>query len=356
MAEDTGQPLAAPETDPMRAAAEAFKAFDGLDAPSPRDEVEEQRLRDERGRFASKEAEIEAADEGEPEAGAESQDEGQDADEAPDEGQPEVAPLPESWSQENAEIWAQLPPEAQAYIAQRDGEQKALITRVTQETANARKAAEAVQAEAQANRDNALAITEAAIQLIQPQWPSPTMLNINSGDYDPDTYHLQRAQAESQQAYLTQLTGQRQQLIAQAQQDAQRAEQEHAAQINQATLPAFSAAYPEALDQAKAQDFYGGLVKFAIDAGAPEDFFRSGPLTAVEWHIIADAKKWREHQTALKKVKTEQKPAARQAQPAVRPGVTTPRSAVEATKRKASMERLARSGSIQDAAAVFKTF
>jgi hypothetical protein len=45
-----------------------------------------------------------------------------------------------------------------------------------------------------------------------------------------------------------------------------------------------------------------------------------------------------------------QKPAA----PVVRPGVTTPRSAIEATKRKAAHERLARSGSIEDAAAIFK--
>lgn len=352
--DDTAQPLAA-ETDPMAAAAEVFKAFDANPAPDEPEPVP----RDEQGRFAprtpAEETEIEA-EEGQPETAESDAEQAPEGEEAAEEAQPPAVEMPASWAKEDAEIWSALPPEVQGKIAEREGQRDAAVNLKFQEAANVRRAVEAIQAEAQANREQAIAATDAAIQLLQPQWPSPSMLDVNSGDYDPDTYHLQRAQAESAQAQIQQLFGQRQNLVAQAQQQQQAAEAQHAAMINQATMPAFEAAYPEIKERAKAEPFLAELMKFAHEAGAPPEFFTSGPITALEWHLIADAKKWRDHQAALKKVKAEQKPAPKAAQPAVRPGVTTPRSAVEATKRKAAMERLGRTGSIEDAAAVFKNF
>src|SRR5215204_1976825 len=171
--DDTGQPAMAPETEPisLQDLANTFKAFDAN--PAQGDEPVVPRQAD--GRFAPRtpppeaDTQIEAPEEAdEAEAGAaDAQDEDTDTETDAEEGATdEVPPLPQSWSPEKTAIWEGLPPEAQAYIAQRDGEMKSLLTVRTQETANARKAAEAIQAQAQAHRDNAMAITEAAMQLL----------------------------------------------------------------------------------------------------------------------------------------------------------------------------------------------
>jgi hypothetical protein len=179
------------------------------------------------------------------------------------------------------------------------------------------------------------------------------MLDAHSDDYDPDQYHLQRANAEQANALLQQLTHQRQNLTAQEQRDAALREQQAALAINQTTLPAFEQAYPDIKDPQKATAMLSGLMDYAIsDMGVPKDFF-DGTITAVEWHILADAKKWREHQDALKKVK-EQKPEPKKAQPALRPGVATSRSAVRHSQLQKAQQRLDREGSIEAGAAVLR--
>ena len=53
-------------------------------------------------------------------------------------------------------------------------------------------------------------------------------------------------------------------------------------------------------------------------------------------------------------MKEAPKPEPKKPQPAVRPGVTTPRSAIEQANKSKAMERLSRSGSVQDGAAALK--
>lgn len=343
--EDTGQPLAAPETE--LTVAEAGAAFKALDAPS-------ERPRNPDGTFAREAQEIEAEAEPETvEAEAESQDEGEPEPEAAEEAQPEEPVLPESWPADKAELWNTLDPDAQAFIRQRDIEAKSAVNARFMEAANARKAAEAQIAEAQANRANALAVLDTAIAVLQPQAPPLSMLDISSSDYDPDTYHYQKAQAESQAQYVQNLLAQRQQLTAQEQQEAMNAVQQQDAEINEKLGPAFMAEYPDSVDPQKAQGFFADLIKFGVEAGLPAEMFRQSQPNIAEWQLLADAKKWRAHKAALEKAR-QGKPEPRKALPVVRPGVTTPRSAVEASRRQAASERLARSGSIEDAAAVFK--
>lgn len=357
--DDTAQPQAA-ETEPMtregalEAAASAFKVALGQEEPP-------ERPRDEKGRFAStseevaeEEEEIET-DEGtvEPEA-AEYDEEADEDEEAAEEAQPDEPQMPASWAKEDAQLWEALPPEVQGKIAEREGQRDAAVNQKFQDSANARKAAEAAFAHAQTVRSNYTQALEAAISLIQPQWPSPSMLDIDSDDYDPDAYHLQRAKAEHGQLQVQQLIAQRQQVAAQEQAESAQQEQQAATAINQATLPTFEAAYPEIKDRAKAEPFLAGLMQFAMEAGAPPEFFH-GPITALEWHLIADAKKWRDSQAALKKVRTEPKPEPRKHQPALRPGVTTSRSAVRTAQRQKAVERHGREHSIDSGAAVIKS-
>lgn len=345
--EDTAQPLAAAETElSVAEGAAAFKAADAPDIP-----------RDEQGRFAKttpEGEEIEAAEEGqEAQPEAESQEEGVEEPEAAEEAQPEVPDLPDSWSPDKAELWQSLEPDAQAYIRQREAERNAAVNAKFMESANAKKAAEAQFTEAQTSRANAMAALEAAIVVLQPQVPPISMLDINSSDYDPDSYHLQRGQAEQQAQYIEQLLSQRQQLVAQEEQEQLAAVQRHDAEVNEKMGPAFMAEYPESVDPQKAQTFFADLIKFGVDAGLPPDMFRQNQPNIAEWKLLADARKWRDHKEALTKAR-QGKPEPKKAQPVVRPGVTTPRSAIQATQRKADMNRLASSGSLADAAAVFK--
>jgi len=354
--DDTAQPQAA-ETEPlsrqeaMDAAASAIKVHLGQEEPRPRDE---------KGRFASQETEeteeIEA-DEGEAQAEpeeAEYDEEAEGEEEAAEEAQPDEPQMPSSWSKDDAQLWEALPPEVQGKIAEREGQRDAAVNQKFQESANARKAAEAAFVQAQTVRSNYTQALEAAISLIQPQWPSPSMLDIDSDDYDPDAYHLQRAKAEHNQGQVQQLLAQRQQVAAQAQAESAQQEQLAATAINQVSLPSFEAAYPEIKDRAKAEPFLAGLIEFAMGAGAPPEFFH-GPITAVEWHLIADAKKWRDSQAALKKVKSEPKPEPRKHQPALRPGVATSRSAVRTAQRNKAVSRHDREHSIDSGAAVIKS-
>lgn len=355
--EDTAQPQAA-ETEPLSLhqsldnAADAFKAALGQQDDRPRDD---------RGRFARPEtAETEETDEIETEEGVETSepaandvetDEGEDAAE---EAQQSAAAMPASWAKEDQELWETLSPDVQGRIAEREGQRDAAVNQKFQESANARRLAEAQIAEAQANRANYAQALDAVLQMVQPQWPSPSMLDVNSDDYDPDGYHLQRARAEQDQGLFQQLSTQRQQIAAQAQREDAIREQQAAMTINRATLPAFETAYPEIKEQGKATAFLNELMDFARSRGAPVEFF-DGTVTAVEWHLIADAKKWHDHQAAMTKVKAG-KPEPRKAQPAVRPGVTTPKSTIQKHQMQKAHERLARTGSVEDGAAIWKNF
>jgi hypothetical protein len=350
---DTAQPSAA-ETEPLNRndaianAADAFKVALGQEeAPRPRNE---------KGQFASQveEQEIET-DEEEAEAEPEADDtipETDEDEEAAEEAQPTTPAMPVSWNKEDSELWNALPPEVQGKIAEREGQRDAAVNQKFQESANVKRAAEAAFAEAQANRANYTQALDSVLQLIQPQWPSASLLDINSDDYDPDSYHLMRAQAEQGQALVNQLATQRQQVAAQASQEETIREQQAAFAINQATLPAFEQAYPDVMDAEKAKPFLAGLMQFASEQGAPPEFF-NGTVTAVEWHIIADAKQWRDHKAALQKVKAG-KPEPRKAQPAIRPGVATPKSAVQKAQYQKDRDRLARTGSVEAGAAIWK--
>lgn len=351
--DDTAQPLAA-ETDPFAQAAEAFKTFDPAAEEAP--ETPE-RPRDEKGRFASQQEEAEEieAEEGEPEAAAsdEEQDEGEDAAE---EAQQSAVEMPSSWSKEDAEIWSALPPDVQGKIAEREGQRDAAVNHKFQEAANLRKAHEAEISEAQANRQRYAEALDFVISTVQPQQPSPTMLDPNSNDYDPDAYHLRKANFDQQIAWLQSLAGQRQTIAAQEQAEAERATKEKAEELNRATGPAFIKDFPDAADPQKAQTFFGGLVDYALKAGAPQEFFQNGPMTAIEWHLIAKARAFDELQAAKARVKQEPKPEPRKATPAVRPGVATTASAAKAATAQKARDRLAREGSVEAGAAVWKQF
>ena len=351
---DTAQPEPAAETeslDPIAAAADAFKTFDDRAPDTP------ERQRDEKGRFASEQAEeIEADEEGEqPDADAESQDE-TETDEASDEDQPEAVDLPPSWPSEMAEQWTSLPPETQAFIREREGQREAAVNAKFQEAANLRKANEAEINEAKTNRQAFAEAADFVLSLAQPQKPPVSMLNPHSGDYNPDQYHLLNAQYQEQTQLLANLYQQRQQVAQQEQAEQEKQGETFRAQIEEKFGPLLIKDVPDLADPAKQGQALSEIARYAVDNGVPAETFsdpeRAKLITSADLRFAWKAMQYDKMMAAKSQVKPKaQKPAA----PVVKPGVTTPRSAIEATKRKQAQERLARSGSIEDAAAIFKT-
>jgi hypothetical protein len=348
---ETAQPSQAAESevasDPMADAANAFKSFNP-DAPT-REEV----LRDEKGRFASAEAEqeIEAEDEEQSEPEAESQDVGEDDGEAADEAQPEVE-LPPSWPSEMAEEWQTLPAPVREKIVAREAEREAAVNAKFQEAANVRKANEAVVIEAQTNRQRFAEAADFLMSVVQPQKPPASLLDPNSSDYNPDAYHLASRRYEEQVGLLQGVAQQRAQIAQQEQSEQENARQARIAELNEKAMPDLVSLIPDFGDNAKAEPAFMELAKYALGQGVPEETELSA-FTAVELKLLAKARKYDEMMAAKAKVTPKApKPAA----PVVKPGVTTPRAAVEQMKRKQAFDRLDRDGSIEAGAAVWKSF
>jgi hypothetical protein len=337
-------------TDPIAAAAEAFKTFDAATADRPRDE---------QGRFASTQQEIEAEDEAEPigeaETDAESHEE-EETDEAADEAQPEAVDLPPSWPAELAEEWNSLPAPLQDKIVQREAEREAAVNAKFQEAANVRKANEAIITEANTSAQRFAQAADMALSLIQPQRPPISMLQPGSHDYNPDHYHLLNAQADEAERYVSALTQQRDNALAQLQKDAETREAQSLAEIEAKARPALLKDVPELSDPQKQAPVLQGLVQYAISQGIPEYVFTDPEIakgvTSAQLHITWKAQQYDKMVAAKGKVAPKApKPSA----PPVRPGVATSRSAVQQAERKKITERLAREGSVEAGAAFFKT-
>lgn len=350
---DTAQPETAAETeavDPIEAAANAFKTFDES-APDHED-----RPRDANGRFVGNQPEIEAeeeAEEAEPEAESH---EDEETDEASDEDQPEAVDLPPSWPSEMAEQWSNLPPETQAFIREREGQREAATNAKFQEAANLRKANEAEISEAKTNRQAFAEAADFVLSLAQPQKPPVSMLNPHSGDYNPDQYHLLHAQYEQQTAVLSNLYQQRRQVAQLETVEQEKQREAFQSQIEDKYGPLLLKDVPELADAAKQPQVLSEIARYAVDNGVPAETFtdpeRAKLVTSADLRFAWKAMQYDKMMAAKAQVKPK---AAKPSAPPVKAGVTTPRSAIEATKRKQAHERLARSGSIEDAAAIFKT-
>lgn len=310
--------------------------------------------RDERGRFASTQ-EIEAEPEGEqPEGDAESH-EPEEADEAAEEAQPEAVDLPPSWPAELAEEWSTLPAPVQEKIVAREAEREAAVNAKFQEAANVRKANEAVITEAQQSRQRFVEAADHVLSMVQPQRPPLSMLTPGSHDYNPDHYHLLNAQADQTERFLGQVQQQRSDALAQLTQAAEAQAYQQMAEIEAKARPALLKDIPDLADPGKFRAAMDPVIQYAVRSGIPESVF-SDPeqakyVTSAQIHLAWKAMQYDKMNEAKAQVKPK---AAKPAAPPVRPGVTTSKSAVQATQRKNAMDRLNRSGSIDDAAALFK--
>jgi hypothetical protein len=357
---DTAQPGSpAAENVALDDAAHAFKTHLGqVPAEAPRDD---------RGRFAAAEQdqpegeEIETAEGEAPEAAANDEDDS-DTDAAAEEAQPPAVERPASWSKEDAALWEALPAEAQAKIAEREAQRDTAVNQKFQEAANVRKANEAVVTEANVNRQRYAEGLDTVIGLIQPQKPNPAHYWTEQGVFDQAGYAHAAYQYEQTSETLHTLVQQRQRIAAQHAQDQQAAQAHAMTQIEQAARPAFFADVPELRDPAKMAGTLQSITSYAVQHGIPEQLFtdpqHASAVTSAELHMVWKAMKYDEQRAARTRVDTSPRPAPKPAAmspgPAVRPGVPVARGAAAAAQRAGAMDRLAKSGSVEDGAAVFK--
>lgn len=331
---DTAQPLAA-ETDPNAAIAAAADAFKTFDSPA---------LRDDAGRFASRE--IETVDEVEPEGEIEAtDDEGEieGEEEAAEEAQPEALPMPSSWSKEQAEHWDALPPETQAFIAEREGQRDNAVNSKFQEAANVKK-------EAAKARDDLVGQLDLIMSAISPVKPDPRAFGYGTQQYNREAYDIASAEYEHQAQALEALKGERETLAQQATEEENKAFAEWKQQHESEWAPKLLANVPELKDPAKAEPALRGIISYAVANGIPAENFAEDAqdqITSAQLNLVWKAMEY-------DRLKASGKPVAKQASPALKPGVSSPRSATKAAAYRKATDNLAKSGSIEAGAAIFK--
>ena len=340
--EDTAQPMAAetPLDDQIDSAAQAIRAMRTVNQP-----------RDLHGRFAGDEPEEAPPEEDaeQPEHEEEYDEEEHEA-EGPDEDQPEAVEMPKSWSKEDADLWQTLPPSAQAKIAEREGQRAAAINSKFQEAANARKEFEAKLAEASAGRDKWAQDYDLLVADLSLPKPDPRQYGLGTQHYNRDAYDIAMLQWEEGSSKLDALKQQRQEIAAQQEQEERTAWTARKNEINSVYEPQLLALMPELQDPQKAVPAVQELVKWGIEQGLqPEQFSadNSDYITAAEMRILALAKQAFEAQGSAKK-------APPKMQPAIRPGVATPRAAQKTVARKKAFDRLASENSIEAAVAAMR--
>jgi hypothetical protein len=349
---DTAQPGLAAENVSLDEAANAFKSFLNPQTAQPRDET---------GRFSSAQPEEAEEDEvlddaDEASAGdAEGEDDAQEVDEAADEAQPDAVDMPSSWSKEDADLWASLPAEAQGKIAEREAQRDAGLNQKLQEAANARKLVEQQAAEANANRDAyARAIDEVAGLLQYPK-PAPTDYGAGTENYDRESYDLAVYQWEQTQTQLQSLFQQRQAIAAQQEHEEARQRTLAHQEIEETAWPKFLADVPDLADAAKGRQIISGLVEYGAENGINKDAFSAGNVTSVEMRLLWKAKEYDRIKSAEQRVKATN-PQPKPASPAIKPGGATTRQTVQANRLNKATSRLAKEGSIEAGADVFKHF
>ncbi len=341
---DTAQPFMAAETDKtaqIENAADAFKNFI--------DEVPPQQPRKENGQFAAPEDELDHA-----EAPLEAV-EGDDLDEVEEaEAAEEPAqPLPPSWPADKAELWESLPADTQAYLAERDAEQNRAVQAKFQESANARKEALAVKAEADAKRNELANHLQMAVTLLQGAEPDPVDYGLGTGQYNREAYEVAVYQYAQNQKLLEQANGQLSQIQSEEAQEAEAAYRQYLETSNEQWAPRFIEEVPDITDNAKAAAIFDGLFKYAVENGVPAEEFEGDRLTRIPLSQMRLLWKAQQYDNLLSNP-PQARPKA--ASPAVRPGVSSPRSAQKAARTKQVRDRLAREGSIEAGAAVWKSF
>ena len=308
--------------------------------------------RDETGRFAGEQVSepVDASpDEAAETTGEEEYDDVDYEAEGPEEDQPEAVEMPKSWSKDDAELWSNLPPEAQARIAEREGQRDAAISTKFQEVAETRKAYEAKLAEANASRDKWAQDYDLLIADLSLPKPDPRAFGAGTGAYNREAFDLAVIEWEETNGKIQSLRQQREAIRAQQEREEQESWNTRKEAIEAEFRPRLLSMLPE-LTGPQGGTILQGIIDWGIEQGLPPETFdpsNHAYITSAELRILALAKKAADAEGTSQKVPPKK-------QPAIRPGVATPRAAQKTMQKNKAMQRLQSENSIDAAVAAMR--
>lgn len=181
-------------------------------------------------------------------------------------GEPQHAAIepPTSWPSDAKRAFAQLPPELQQTVVQRESEREAMLTRRSQEAAESRRAFEAEQQAAAAQRSDYLRSLEQVMALAMPEAQALQNVDWVATQRDNPT-EFTRLQAL--QIGLQQRLGSIGQAYSQAMQQQQQAQAQALYQRVEQERNLLNTAWPDYADQARGNQLRGDLTKYLGGAG-----------------------------------------------------------------------------------------
>lgn len=269
-------------------------------------------------------------------------------DESDEQEIPAIEP-PVSWGTDAKELFAQLPPELQQQVSEREAQREKFVQAKAQEASDAKRSAriEAESTFADRQRQYANEVEYFASQLA-PQRPDPAILQ-----QDPMLFYQMQAQYEQGVAQQQQL----QQRAMQARQEAQQREEFAAYEQLQADMVVLAQQVPDWADEGKRASFLTEVTKIGVEMGYTPELLGQATAQdvlalkrAMEWK--ADAAKYR----ALQKTKMEKVRAAKTLPKVVKPGVAPTRGEVSANRSQRAWEGVKTARSKEAQADAFATF
>lgn len=241
---------------------------------------------------------------------------------------------PVSWSQEDKNVFAALPPDAQNIILRRESERDTGFQQKATELADLKRQFEQQQSTIEQERQQyAQFLASKAQAKIEP--PSLDLLNPQHDSYSPEKYHLQKAQYE--QAAVEQQTAQ--QNLMQQQQEYQNQQ----AQAFQKYTEEQTSLLTEALPEWKDKPFRDEVLKYATTNGYEVQQLQMA--SAQDIQTLVKAKKYDAMMAKKDKVKDTVRDLPKVMKPGAAKGKNS-KATLSAEKRKQAQK----SGSVKDAA------
>lgn len=254
-----------------------------------------------------------------------------------DEELEEVIQAPVSWSQEKKELFEKLPPEAQEYIHLRESERDKGFQEKSTEIAELRKTTEAEQQRIEQERQAYAQTLDTLINQSLPPKPNIELLNPQSEKYNPEQYHIDKAQHEQGLEYVQGLQQERARVA------------QHQQQINDQRFTEFvreqDRILTEKMPEWSKPETKQEIVKYATEFGYTADQLKQA--SAFDIQLLNKARKYDDMMAQKPKVQDKIKVAPKVTKPGAK---TSKHSNFEA--RQAKFNKLQKSGRVEDAASV----
>jgi hypothetical protein len=283
-----------------------------------------------------------AADAPETELPADTAAEGDEA-ETPDAEKPEVEPEAETlklepplwWSTKAKDRFRELSPELQAVVFEQEEVRERVVSKTKQESADARKTADA-EREQLKQRISALdAILPQAVQTYRDRWANVDWPAL-AQQMDPAEYNRARAMYEQETRQVQTLA-----------EESQRANSERLQAFDKEQSEKLKTVAPDLVDEKLGPQRRQELGKFLKDVLGDEfDPAQLRTVTARQLAIAYDAKRWRDAQAKAREQAANPQPVTKPAAPAPRPTVRATAAPAQGHPKNARLEALSRKRSL----------